>query len=175
MGCSTPKAELVVRAYFDALNQHDREAVIGFYAPEFVLENPDAGFRLDRSEVEPIVDWDLALNCMYTIESLKREPDGIRVVVRETNDLFQLLSREPLTLECVYAVEGGLLRSQRFRVLDGDPNVGAALAPVVEWAKQRHPKVLIDIYPQGQLVFTADAAVLWVSLLEEWRETTSAE
>ena len=145
---------------------------MGFYAEDYVVESPDMGFRLNRQELGPIIDWDLAVHARFEVEDLEASGNTVQFTLLENNDFLELAGLPPFRLSCVCIVDGGEIRSQEFRVLEGTVDVGPAIAPAVEWAKEIYPELVEEIYPNEQLVYTAESARKWIELLREWRSTT---
>ena len=168
-----PDPAKIVRTFFSAYNDHDVELTLAVVAEDFVLRDRDSTFRMDRAQLAVMLGWDVVMQGVATIESLRVDGEQVHVIASETNEFQRLLDVPPWRLSARFHVSGELIREE---VLEELPREGRtwqqALPPVVEWAQAHRPGMLHGIYENGSPVFSADSAKRWITLLRDWNATT---
>ena len=91
----------------------------------------------------------------------------------ERNDFYELIGIANRQYRLTFRFENDLIREIRLTpAKDSGPKTTEALEPFLAWAAPRHPAVLDEIYPDGQLVFDSRSAEQWLALLREWNKDT---
>jgi hypothetical protein len=160
-----------VKGYVAAINAHDVDRALSYFADELRFVTPDTEATLDRRDLRGMLDWDAATGSAVSYEQLAWEGEIVTALFTERNDFYKLLGIPERRYQATFVFEGESIASLRLEpASDNGPSLAEALAPVLSWASTEHGDVLREIYPDGNLVLSENSAREWLQLLRAWRE-----
>ena len=163
-----------VELYRAALNNHDIEAAMSFLAEEYKLRFVGTEFVMSKADLPRILGWDSGVNGHVEWDVAEGQAEALTFEGRERNDFFELLGIAHLRFRTSFKLDGkGKIIEQLYEKLPGQPSSEEAMKPAVEWASRHRPAELQEIYPDGRMIYTEEAARRWVALLREWRSSRS--
>ena len=171
LGC-TPKPADLLKAYEKALNSHDVNGIIRFYAEDIRFEVVGGFVKVGRREVRELTKWDAAVNGQMTFTDIVVSGDTITCRAIERNDWLRLAGIEEVHYGSNTIVYNGVLISSIKAELTRKSSqaIGQALQSITEWASQERSQELAELMPEGEFVYSAELAEGWLALLSEWRE-----
>lgn len=160
--------------YFQALNNHDIDKTLRFYAEAFELHFSGSDFIIQKKGMRQILGWDQGVNGKVSYKNLKTEGNSVTGLFTEQNDFFRLIGIKELKSENTYVYNpSGLIIKQTYRMLPDQPSFQAKMQPAVEWARENKSKELREIYPQDQIKYSREMGKRWVALLTEWKNANN--
>lgn len=162
-----------VKAYFEAHNNHDVEAVKALFSDDICIEIAGVFKKQGRQEVRKLVEWDAATRSQLTPTDGRIEGDTYVCRAVEENDWLTLAgvgaarySRARIT------VAGGSITKVSTELAPDSANAMAeALGKIIGWASQEHRDELADLMPGGEFAYSTEKAAGWMAVLKEWRKT----
>lgn len=173
VGCGAPHAspERTVARFFTALQAHDVERVMELLHQDYVFRDQAGTFSVSRSGVRPMLEWDAGVGWRGEASVVETEADTVRVRLRETNDLLELLGLGPLRTDVAFVVADGMIREAiAGSGAEMQQTVDAAVAPVLKWVRATNPAKLRGLVEDGNVVYDGRSAKGWIRLLREARE-----
>ena len=163
-----------VELYRAALNNHDIETAMSFLAEEYKLRFVGTEFVMSKADLPPILGWDSGVNGHVDWDVAKGEAEALTFEGRERNDFFMLLGIAHLRFRSTFRLDGNSkIIEQLYETYSDQPSWEEAIKPAIEWASRHRPAKLAEVYPEGQMIYTEEAARRWVELLREWRSSKS--
>lgn len=165
-----------VAQYIDACNRHDIDAVAGFYTADARFELVGAWTRQGRDELRELAEYDKGTNCVMAISGAKVTGDTVEVRLVDKNDWFRLAGVDEVVFDSVtFRFRGDKIAEMRVVISEESAAaLGRASSQVMAWMKEKHPAELAELMPGGRRVYSEEAALKWLRLLEEFRITTAA-
>ncbi len=163
-----------IELYRAALNNHDIETAMSFLAEEYKLRFVGTEFVMSKADLPAMLGWDSGVNGRVDWDVAKSEAETLTFEGRERNDFFELLGVAHLRFRTTFRFDGkGKIIEQLYETYPDQPSWEEAIKPAIEWASRYRPVELKEIHPEGQMIYTEEAARRWVTLLREWRSTKS--
>ena len=159
-----------VKGYVEAINDHDTDRILSYFAEKVRFVTPGEETALDRAALERMIGWDVATGVSLTYDDLAGDGDTVSGHFTERNEFYRLLGLERRTFEITLKFSGD--RIEEIRLVPGDDNpssLNEALGPFLEWAGRRHPERLQEVYSDRHPVYSAESAETWLTLLRQWR------
>lgn len=172
-GCEKREAspEETVHRFFTAQRTHDVDAAMQLLHEDYRFRDRARTFSVPRSGVRPMLEWDAGVGWRGEAAVVETNSDTVRVRLRETNDFLELLKLGPLQSEVTFVVSDGRIREAIVgSATELQRTVDAAVAPVLEWARETRPAKLRGLIEDGSIVYDGPSAGGWVQLLREARE-----
>jgi len=171
--CSPNPANLL-KAYQEAHNSHDVEKVLSLVTDDITFRLAGTGVKEGKEQIRWVEQWDAAVNSHLTFADIQVKGNMITCKVIEKNDLFKLYGIE----EVHYTFATFIFRDGLIKEITVEPSQKSVKAideirhSFIEWASQERSQQLEALRPEGEFVYSAENASLWLALLEEWREET---
>jgi hypothetical protein len=169
--CSPNPSDLL-NAYQEAHNSHDIEKVLSLMTDDIKFQLVGTWVREGKEQIQWIEEWDAAVNGHLTFTDVKAKGKTVTCKVIERNDLFKLYGIE----EVSYKSATFIFRDRLIEEIRVEPSQKSVKAinemrqSFVEWASQERSQQLEALRPEGEFVYSAQNAGVWLALLEEWRE-----
>jgi ketosteroid isomerase-like protein len=174
--CSKPNLADIVRDHIAAVNNDDIEKNLTLFTEDSVFEITVPKFlgRYSRKDrLRNLMEWDVVNDARLTINDMKVERDTVIVKLTEKTEPFRLLGIEKLPIMTTYKFRGRLLEKAK---LEFSPESARLLdirfRSFAEWASKEHPQEFNKMVTADH---SAENARLYLFLLKEWRDWTSAE
>ena len=156
--------------YIAAVNSHNLFEAMSFLDENFRLEFVGLEKSVSKDDMKDIMGWDAGVSGNVTCAELKQAGRSLSGMFVERNDFFGLIGIESMCSHNTFDFgDDGLIISQRYKLLPGQPSVYEALEPAVKWARKNRAQELADIYPDDRISYREPMALRWVALLREWK------
>ena len=163
-----------VKSYYQAVESRDLDEAMSYLADDFRLRFEGSDMVLDPKGMRRAMEWDAGAAGQASCEDLQWEGSTVTGVVTESNRFLELIGIESLAAHMTFHFDGDeRVREQIYRPLSGQPDIAAAMAPALAWARTHRKAELGEIYPDEQMVYSGEMARRWIALLEDWRRATS--
>lgn len=133
---------------------------------------------IPRDEFRRREQWDAALNRATTIKSLHSRGVTAVAEVHETNDFARLIDHPGWDATMIFKYDdhthGGLISDVLYLPDPQTPSWRPYLEPALPYLRQNHADKLARFFPNDQIVYTAESARAWKSMLTAWRESLEA-
>jgi hypothetical protein len=127
-----------VKGYVKAVNSHDLDRALGYFADEVKFSDADSELVLDRRALRGMIAWNVATNGSLSYSDLTWEGDVVEAVITEQNDFYQLLGIEALSYRAIFRFAGDQIRAVHFEpAAAADGSAVDALKPFLDWAAIR--------------------------------------
>ncbi len=171
ISCSTPDEEVVIQAYFDAHNEHDIKKAMSYYHDEIEFELKGTWIKSGKDEILTLETWDSTLNSHLKLESISIKGDTIFCKVIENNDWFDAagitdLIHDPTT----FIMENGKIRKViAVPSKETSMQIGKVIQTIVNWSQETQDSTIYELLPEGQFLYSSDAALKWLDLIGRWQ------
>ncbi len=164
----------LVGAYLTHLADHAIQDALACLAPDFELEFAGAGFTMTKDQAATALEWDLGANGRLDWRLVDASPLRVTIQGSEGNAFLDLIGVGELNFRSTFTVSPtGLISHQLHQVSWGEVSLSDAIIPLTAWASKHEAEELAEIYPGGQMSYSAPMAVRWVRLAEKWKGATS--
>jgi ketosteroid isomerase-like protein len=171
--CSKHNLADIVRENIKAVNADDVEKNLTFFADDAVFEIFDAVKLSGKDQLRGLMESDAVNKARLTINDMKVEGDTVIVDQTVKNEGNRLLGIEEVYFKATYKFRGRLLKKVKIQVTPEAARLyNEKYKPFAEWASKEHPE---EFKKQETGGYTAENCRLYLSLLKEWRDKTSAE
>lgn len=173
LGCA-PKPASRLKAYQEALNSHDVDRVMSFYAEDIRFEVIGGHVKKGKENLRGWAEWDAAVNCHLTFTDLVVRGDTVTCKAIEQNDWYRLAGIEKV----YYGSNTIIFRDELITKIKAELTeesaraIGEAFQSITEWASQERSQQLAELMPEGKIVYSAETAKGWLALLRERQEET---
>lgn len=158
----------VFSRYIAALNDHDVALALSFLAETFTFRVEGADFRLDKSQVRDLLEWDAAVEGSYRYSAVRTAPNELQVVLHERNRFFEALGVEQRRFQVTYRFGGGQITEQILSFDAAEEQAFEdAFRPARAWVQGR-PADWARVTRDGSLLFNGETARIWLRLLQEY-------
>ncbi|NIP41937.1 MAG: hypothetical protein GWO41_16630 [candidate division Zixibacteria bacterium] len=163
-----------IKAYEDAINSHDVEAVLAFYAEPVTIEMGRVSSPLTETELRPLAEWDSIVNTEVSFTVKETRGDTVYCTKTETNDWYKAFTIDTLYFDPWIAVfEDGKIRQITYvHTPESIRRMAEAYKSFYDWAYEERPIKLKELMPEGQPIRGVTSAKKWMEILTEWREET---
>ena len=114
--------------------------------------------------------WDSTLNSNLRLEALQVSGDSAYCRIIENNDWFLAVGIEDLVHDpAVFVIE-----DNRIKKIIGYPSeitgkkIEQVIGSIMQWSQQTQDSTIYELIPNGQFLYSADAAQKWLNLFERW-------
>jgi ketosteroid isomerase-like protein len=170
--CSKPNLDDIVKEHIKAVNNDDIKKNLTFFADDIVFEIFDDVKLSGKDQLRGLMESDVVNKARLTINDMKVKGDTVIVDLKEKNEGYRLLGIEEDSFKAIYEFRGRLLKKVK---LEGIPESAKLYEekykPFAEWVSKEHPE---EFKKQETGGYTAENCMLYLSLLKEWRDKTSA-
>lgn len=178
--CSATKQKVSMKdqfnAYVQALNNHEIDRIMSFLSDDFQLHFTEYDMAIGKEAMGDVLGWDKGVNGSVSCDQWQIEEDSVKTIFTERNEFLRLIGIIALRAEITYRFDNsGLISTQIYRLLPGQPSFQKELEPALEWARKHRSGELAEVYPQNQIQFNEEMGMKWVALLKEWRRDTQVE
>jgi len=173
-GAETPaQAEKWFRDYIAAINAHDVDRVMSFYAPEMVQRRRGQPIERTREALRDIREWEVPMQARFEYEIVAVEGDRLTARLLETNLLYDALDvRRPMASE--YRWRDGRIVEMNMKEIRETGRVWSdALAELEGWLAAK-PAQTAGLLREGRLAFDGEGGRKLVPFLVEYRKATDA-
>jgi hypothetical protein len=161
------------RAYEEAYNRHDLQAVMAMYTDDIRFEMIGDPPRLGKEEVRLVEEYCAAVNSMLSFKDLVETADGVSFRATERNDWSRLAGIGEIEyVSCHFTFRDGLLAAVRVEMAEPSTEASDRVwRSLMAWASKERGEALAQLMPAGEPVFEAETARGWLALLQEWRQS----
>ena len=168
--CSKSPVELV-KHYAEVYNRHDVGEIVSLYADDAVFEVVDQ-FLFDKKEqIRGITEYDSVLHLHMMVSHFTIKGDTVFCDLVETNDWLETAGIGFARYSGRFVFKNKLIAHMRAEAL---PETTEAMTRVVNsllpWAQKERPQILRELIPEGRLIFNAESAKKFLTLLTEWKQ-----
>lgn len=165
-----------VKAYQEAHNQHDIEAVLGMMAEGVCFEVVGVWVKEGKAEIRSLEAFDTAVNGSLVFSDYSEGEDTVTVTAVEKNDWFRISGIGEVRYRCVQFTFCGEHISKMKAEYTPQSRVAITevLRSVIEWAGREEPEHLEKLMPKGVFVYSTETGRAWMRLLRKWREAGNA-
>jgi hypothetical protein len=174
-GPATPaRVERWFQEYMSALNAHDVDRVMGFYAPEMVQRRSGKVVKRTREDLRNIREWERPMEARFDYELVRVGNDSLTARLLETNKLYTALDvRRPMVSE--YRFRDGKIVEMHLREIGKTGRVWAdARAELESWLGAKPASETAGVLREGRLAFDGEGGRKLVPFLAEYRKATDA-
>ena len=178
MSCSFTNSAEVVIAYLRAHNSHDPDQAMAYWSDSTHYEMVGEWSVRGIIEIRRMEELDAALHSVLDGSDYVMKGDTVIFDMVETTDWLTAAGFGILSYHDVQAIvrEGKIVE---FRITR-DPAIGEkiehAYSEVILYAQQQERHSALDtLLPEGQFIYTAETALLFVELTKEWRAAQEVE
>jgi Tol biopolymer transport system component len=166
--------EAAFREYMAALNAHDVDRVMGFYAPDMVQRRAGKIVERTREELRSIREWEKPMEARFEYEIVAVNGDRVIARLLETNLLYAALGvRRPMVSE--YRFRDGKIVEMHLRdIQEAGRDWAEARGDLEKWLAAKPASVTEGVLKEKKLVFDAGGGRKLVPFLNEYREATDA-
>jgi TolB protein len=162
------------REYMDALNRHDVEQVMRFYAPDLVRRRLGAAVESTRAALRDIREWEAPMRAHFAYEIVSVRGEWLTARVVETNALYEALDvRRPLVSEYRWR-NGAIVEMNIKEIRDTGKPWRDALSELESWLAAMPPSEVAGVLYEERLAFTGEGGRRLVPLLAGYRKLTAA-
>jgi Tol biopolymer transport system component len=157
-----------------ALNSHDVDRVMGFYAPDMVQRRTGKVVERTREELRAIREWEAPMKARFKYEIAKVGSDSLTARLRETNLLYTALDvRRPMVSE--FRFRDGKIVEMNLREIRETGRVWkSARAELEAWLGAKPASETAGVLREGRLAFDGEGGRKLVPFLAEYRRATDA-
>jgi hypothetical protein len=165
-------AEESFRAYVAAMNSHDVERAVSFYADDLVCKRKGEKRECccQKKQLRAFREWEIPMEARFDYKVLQVSGDRITVEIVEFNRFHEALGVErPVTEE--YLFRDGLIREiNTLNIRDAKRPLSEAIKEFEEWLAEKPSKQLAGLMKEGHLIYDGEAARKLLPFLEEWQQ-----
>ena len=121
----------------------------------------------------PWAEWDKEMNAYITFDSLTtdKSENSVSGIFYEFNDFYDLIGKRPTKTKRTYWFNKKNLINEVLIVWDPSNTLTAIhLKPVVEWALKNDSIEIQELYPNGEIIPSAENARRWKVLLNRYNK-----
>lgn len=171
--CYKPNLGDIIREHIKAVNNDDVEKNLTFFTDDIVFEIVDEMKLSGKDQLKELMESDVVNKARLTIHGMKEEGDTVIVDLTEENEGYRLLGIEELPIMTTYKFRGRLIEKVKLESTPEDAKLyDEKYKPFAKWASQEHPQ---EFNKMDTGAYTAENARLFLFLLKEWKDKTSAE
>ncbi|MET0621146.1 MAG: nuclear transport factor 2 family protein [Thermoanaerobaculia bacterium] len=169
-----PRVEQRFRDYMAAINAHDVDRVMDFYAPELVQRRHGKPIERTREELRDIREWETPMQARFEYEVVTVADDRLTASLLETNLLYAALDvRRPMVSE--YRWRDGRIVEMNLREIRETGRIWKeALAELEAWLVAKSAGQTAGLLSEGRLAFDGEGGRKLVPFLAEYRKATDA-
>ena len=169
-----PRVEQWFRDYMKAINAHDVDRVMEFYAPEMAQRRHGKPIERTREELRDIREWEVPMQARFDYEIVAVEGDRLTARLRETNLLYAALEvHRPMASE--YRWRDGRIVEMNLKEIRETGRVWSdARAELEAWLAAKPATQTAGVLREGRLVFDREGGRKLVPFLAEYRKATEA-
>jgi TolB protein len=174
-GPATPaRVQEWFQEYMAALNAHDVDRVMSFYAPDMVQRREGKVVERTREELRDIRDWERPMKAHFEYELVKVGSDSLTARLRETNLIYTALDvRRPMVSE--YRWRDGRIVEINLREIRETGRVWKDAREELEaWLAAKPASETAGVLREGRLAFDGEGGRKLVPFLAEYRAATNA-
>lgn len=167
----------IARDYQDALSRHDIEEALSYLDDDFRIIYPDGNIVRGKETVREIMEWDVALNSVLTIDGMEASGNSVTLGrITETNSFLNQLGIDEAQYEAGTELifRNGLIVNTIPTGFTSDSlaQVQSGFAPLLDWMKNHYPDAVNRLMtPDGGFVYTKENAKEWLTLMREWNDS----
>jgi TolB protein len=162
------------RAYMAALNAHDVEAVLRFYAKDVVRRRHGEVVGGTRESLRAIREWEAPMRTRFDYETVTVRGEWLTARLLETNALYDALDvQRPMVSQYRWR-NGGIVETNLAEIREAGRTWQEALPDLEAWLARRPASETAGAIRDGRLVFTASGGRALAPLLAEYRKETDA-
>ncbi len=159
----------IVEAFLEAANAHDIDKSLSYLDDRFVFREKGAATGMDKRSMSSLLAWDREIDSQASYEALEILEEEVHGIFSESNSLYRRLGIPKTDCRLTFRVREGRIQEQIIDYVMGDgPTFDDALEPFLSWADEYAPDEIEELQPEGVIVFTAEMAKSWLSLLDRW-------
>jgi ketosteroid isomerase-like protein len=171
--CSKPNLGDIIREHIKAVNNDDVEKNLTFFTDDIVFEMDSDAKIYGKDQLRNLMESDVVNKARLTIIDMKMEGSTVIVKLTEKSEGYRLLEIEKLPFAAIFKFRGRLIEKVK---VESPPESlklwNEKFKPFAEWASEEHPQEFNKMETDG---YSAENARLYLSLLKEWGDKTSAE
>ena len=167
-----PSVEQSFRDYMAAMNAHDVDRVMDFYAPDMVQRRLGKPIERTREDLRRIREWETPMKARFDFEVVRVDGDRLVARLQETNLLYDTLDvRRPLVSE--YRWRDGKIVEMDLREIRETGRIWKnALEELEAWLAAKPAAETAGLLRDGRLAFDGEGGRRLAPLLAEYRKAT---
>ena len=157
-----------------AINAHDVERVMGFYAPEMVQRRQGKPIERTREDLRAIREWEAPMQARFEYEIVAVEGDRLTARLLETNLLYDALDvHRPMASE--YRWRDGRIVEMNLKEIRETGRVWSdARAELEAWLAAKPAAETAGVLSEGRLLFDGEGGRKLVPFLADYRKAVDA-
>ena len=169
--CSKNSNQKTVSAYISAHNAHNVEKALSFYDSSIVFELKNTWTKSGVEAMKSLEVWDSTLNSNLKLESVKVSADTVFCRIIENNDWFSAVEIQDLVHDpTVFIVKNGKIEKIiAYPSQETGKKIHQAIGSIMQWSQQSQDSTIYELIPNGQFVYSAEAAQKWTDLFSRWK------
>ncbi len=179
LACSTSSSpEEIVQEYKEALNSHNVDSLMRYYAADAVFEIAGLGMSLSgKDSIRGVAEYDSVLNTILYLSNLTVRGDSVFCEITESNDWMNAAGMTSAYYpQAIFVVINGKISRIKAEISDSSAaNFDKVLSEFVPWANENYPESMAEMMPEGNFVFNGKNGETVVRLLRQWRGAIESE
>jgi len=177
--CSTSLTpEYIVQKYREALNSHNVDSLMNYYADGIVFEVPSMRMKLSgKPALRGLAEYDSVLNTDMVLTNIRVKGNTVICDITETNEWMDAAGMTSAHYpEAIFVVINGKISHIKAEISDSSAaNFDKVLSEFVPWVNENYPESMAGMMPEGNFVFNAKNGETVVRLLRQWRQVLESE
>lgn len=171
--CSRNSNQETIKAYIAAHNEHNVEQAISFYNPNIIFELKNTWTKKGIQEIRSLEVWDSTINSNLELQSLYTVGDSVFCKIIETNDWFSSIGIAQLINNPTIFV----VKDNKITNILATPSqetgrqIDQAIGSIMEWSINNQDSTIYSLIPNGQFVYSSEAAQKWMALFKIWHSS----
>jgi len=164
----------LVKAFQEAENRHDIEAVMGMFADDAEFEMVGQARVKGKDQIRPIFDYDVGVHTDLQFFDFKCEGNTVTCQVVERNDRMKAAGLEKL----LYPSCSLVFRDQLIEKFTASPeaesirSVAEVMQRFLPWIQKYYPEDCLKLFtPDGRFIRNRQNGERAVLLMKEWRDS----
>ena len=171
ISCKKDKTQNTITSYISAHNEHNVSKELSYYHQEILFEIKDTWTKSGIEEMRTLSIWDSVLNSNLKLEEIKISGDSAYCKIIENNDWFSAVGINDLVHDpTVFVIEDNKIkRIIAYPSKETSAKVQNAIGSIIQWSQQNQDSTIYELIPNGQFVYSDEAAHKWLDLFNRWK------
>ena len=162
------------RAYISALNSHQIDRTLNFYAPGYIFRRLGQPVERTMEELRHIREWETPMQARLEAEIVSVNGEWLTARVIETNLLYEALEVHRPMVWTYRIRDGRLYEANLTEIREEARPWPRARLEFEAWLTRRPVEETEGLLSDGRLMFTGEAARRLRPFLRQWRQAVAA-
>lgn len=175
ISCNENKKNDLIQSYFEAHNAHEIENSLGYFNEDAVFELKGVWTKKGLNDIRGLEEFDAAMNSHLELIEARQSGDTVYCRIVENNDWFSSVGITRLVHDpTIFVLDG---RKIKHIIAYPDQETGekieAAIGQIFQWSQQTGDSAVYKLLPEGEFIYSTEAATQWKALFERMKESDS--